>query len=113
MTAFLSPERHPARNVGNDPYHPHGARNIVTENRDDVMAMLASLDRASQQYAEGKVFLAKSPLRSKPWIAGAMKTLGLIDERPSPNGACAVVLTPRGREQVSIARAHGWIGDAA
>lgn len=113
MTAFLSPERHPARNVGNDPYHPYGARNIVTENRDDVMAMLASLARASQQYAEGKVFLAKSPLRSKPWIAGAMKTLGLIDERPSPNGSCAVVLTPRGREQVSIACAKGWIGEAA
>ena len=44
--------------------------------------------------------LAKSPLRSKPYVAGAMKTLGFVEERPTANGACAIVLTPKAITQM-------------
>lgn len=100
-TEYLIPENHNGSAHFDDPYTAKGARRIMARFRDDVIDMLDHMMKERRRYEEGKTFLAKSPLRSKPWVAAAMKTLGLVEEVPSPNGACALVLTERALEQIN------------
>ena len=100
MTEFLTPERHRAAGHYHDPYTVSGARSILRRFRDDVIDMLDDMEANRQRFKDGKTMLAKSPLRSKPYVAGAMKTLGLVEERPTENGSCALVLTPKAISQI-------------
>lgn len=100
MREFLVPNQ-PSRSPAMDPYTERGARNIVREYRDDVVAMLRAMDRNRREFDAGKTFLAKSPLARKIWVAAAMKTLGLVEEQPSPNGSCALVLTDSAIRQMA------------
>lgn len=106
---ILIPENHDASRHYHDPYTERGARSVLRRFRDDLLEMLAQMERDSSEYDGGKTFLAKSPLRRKPFVAAAMKTMGWVEERPSPNGACALVLTERGWRQIENARAMGWL----
>ena len=101
MTEFLTPERHNAKGHFHDPYTVSGARSILRRFKDDVIAMLDEMDANRQLFEDGKTMLAKSPLRSKPYVAGAMKTRGLIAERPTANGSCALVLTEKAISQMA------------
>lgn len=108
---ILVPENHNSSEHLHDPYTDEGARIILKRFRDDLLAMLWEMEKNHELYADsaGKTFLAQSPLRSKPFVAAAMKTLGLVLERPSENGACALVLTQKGHRQVLYARDKGLI----
>ncbi len=106
MTEFLTPERHNASGHYHDPYTASGARSILRRFRDDVIDMLDEMDRNRERYEEGKTMLAQSPLRSKPYVAGAMKTLGLIAERPTENGSCALVLTQKAIDQIDALKKY-------
>lgn len=104
---FLTPDRHNASGHYHDPYTVAGARSILRRFRSDVIAMLNEMDADRQRYGpEAKTMLAQSPLRSKPYVAGAMKTMGLIEERPTPNGACAVILTQKAIDQIANLRKY-------
>lgn len=101
MTEFLVPDTH--QTAGShyfDPYTPSGARSIMRRFRDDVIEMLRVMKENHDLYDAGKTFLNQSPLKKKIWVAAAMKTSGLIEERPSPNGACALVLTQKALEDM-------------
>lgn len=100
MPEFLTPERHNAKGHFHDPYTVSGARSILRRFKDDVINMLDVMEENRAIYEGGKTMLAKSPLRSKPYVAGAMKTLGLVEERPTENGSCALVLTPKAISQI-------------
>jgi hypothetical protein len=100
MTEFLTPDRHDASRHYHDPYTTSGARSILRRFRNDVINMLDVMEQNRAIYEGGKTMLAKSPLRSKPYVAGAMKTLGLVEERPTENGSCALVLTPKAISQI-------------
>ena len=91
-TPFLVPSPDRTAHRDWDPYTVHGANNIFRRHREDIIEMLEAIADEPRD----RLFLATSPLRRKPWIAGAMVTLGLIVEKPSPNGACAVAMTPNG-----------------
>ena len=110
MKEFLVP---PVTNNGtphfDSPYDFEGAQSILRRFPDDLMAMFASMHHNETCYADGRTFLAKSPLRRKIYVAAAMKTLGLIREEPSDNGACTLILTPGGRKRVREALAAGLI----
>lgn len=102
---FLSPDRHDASKHYHDPYTTSGARTILRRFSADVIAMLDAMIESNRKYGEGaKTFLAQSPLRSRVYVAAAMKTLGLVSEVPSPNGACALVLTERAIKQIEDLR---------
>ncbi|RNF35070.1 hypothetical protein [Paracoccus methylarcula] len=109
MTEFLTPARHDASKHYHDPYTESGARSVLRRFRAEMLQMLALMARNSAEFQAGKTFLAQSPLRRKPHVAAAMKTLGWVEEVPSANGACALVLTDRGHRQIANARAMGWM----
>ena len=100
MTEFLTAERHNASAHYHNPYTAAGARSILRRFSADVIAMLDVMEENRARFDDGKTMLAKSPLRSKPYVAGAMKTLGFVEERPTANGACAIVLTPKAITQM-------------
>ena len=108
---ILIPENHNGSRPLHDPYPERGARSVLRRFRDDLLLMLLEMERNAENFSQsgGKTFLAQSPLRRKPYVAAAMKTMGWVEERPSPNGACALVLTKRGRQQIANARAMGWM----
>lgn len=81
-----------------DPYTESGARSIIRRFQNDVKDMLKHMLDIEAQYAEGKAMLSRSPLRKKVWVAGAMKTLGLIEEHDTKTGACALTLKQDGRD---------------
>jgi len=83
-----------------DPYTVPGARSIMRRFNHDVIAMLDHMEANRQRYDDGKTMLAKSPLAKKIWIAGAMKTLGLIAEHSTATGACALTLTEKAIAQM-------------
>jgi hypothetical protein len=101
VAEFLTPERHNASGHYHDPYTTSGARSILRRFKDDVIAMLDDMDANRQLFDDGKTMLAKSPLRSKVHVAAAMKTMGLIEERPTQNGSCALVLTEKAIRQMA------------
>jgi len=102
MTEFLTPDRHNASGHYHDPYTVSGARSILRRFKDDVIDMLDKMEADRGRYGpEAKTMLSQSPLRSKPYIAGAMKTLGLIEERPTQNGSCSLVLTQKAIDQIA------------
>ena len=100
MQEYLTPARHNAQGYMHDPYTASGARSILRRFRDDVINMLDEMDANRQLFDHGKTMLAKSPLRSKPYVAAAMKTLGLVDEQPTATGACGLVLTEKAISQI-------------
>lgn len=101
MSEFLIPENHRQRPGERfNPYEESGARSIVRQFKDDVKAMLAEMMRNREEFEEGKTMLAHSPLARKVWVAASMKTLGLVEERPTRNGACALVLTQKALDQM-------------
>lgn len=73
----------------------------------DVIAMLDHMEANRQRYDDGKTMLAKSPLAKKIWIAGAMKTLGLIAEHSTATGACALTLTEKAIAQMENIKRFG------
>jgi hypothetical protein len=101
MAEFLTPERHNASGHYHDPYTVSGARSILRRFKDDVIAMLDEMEANRVRYEDGKTMLSKSPLRSKVHVAAAMKTMGLIAERPTENGSCALVLTDKAISQIA------------
>ena len=100
MNEFLTADRHDASRYYDNPYTEDGAREIVRRFRDDVIEMLDEMDLKRRSFQDGKTMLSRSPLKSKPYVAAAMKTLGLVEERPTPNGTCALVLTPKAIAQM-------------
>lgn len=106
MTEFLVPNSKTGQEHYHDPYTESGARSIVRRFRSDVVAMLDEMMANAGKFEGGKTFLAHSPLRRKPWVAGAMKTLGLVAEVPSPNGACALILTHKAIDQLAALRKY-------
>lgn len=106
MTEFLVPNAKTGQGHYHDPYTQAGARSIVRRFRLDVLAMLDEMEDNSTKFDGGKTFLARSTLRKKPWVAGAMKTLGLVAEVPSPNGACALILTQKALDQLAALRKY-------
>ena len=90
-----------------DPYTVPGARSIMRRFNHDVIAMLDHMEANRQRYDDGKTMLAKSPLAKKIWIAGAMKTLGLIAEHSTANGACALTLTEKAIAQMENIKRFG------
>lgn len=104
---FLTPDRHSASGHYHDPYTVSGARSILRRFRMDVIAMLDEMQADRDRYGpEAKTMLAQSPLRSKPYVAAAMKTMGLVEERPTPNGTCALVLTQKAIDQIAALRKY-------
>ncbi len=101
MAEFLTPDRHNASGHYHDPYTVSGARSILRRFKDDVIAMLDEMEANRVRYEDGKTMLSKSPLRSKPYVAAAMKTMGLVEERPTENGSCALVLTEKAIRQIA------------
>lgn len=102
MPLYLIPENHDGSNHLHNPYEMRGARPILRRFRDDVIEMLRDMEKQEGIFAPGaKTFLAQSPLRSKPWVAAAMKTVGLVDEVETRSGACAIVLTTKGRSSIA------------
>lgn len=63
-------------------------------------------ERHRARYEDGKTMLAQSPLRSKVYVAAAMKTMGLVEERPTANGTCALVLTQKAIDQIAALRRY-------
>lgn len=114
MTEFLVPNNKTGQGYYHDPYTEAGARSIVRRFKTEVIEMLDYMVQVRELYADspspdgvgGKAFLAQSPLRKKPWVAGAMKTLGLVTEVPSPNGACALILTQKAIDQLNALRKY-------
>ena len=104
MTEFLTPDRHSAAGHYHNPYTVSGARSILRRFRDDVIDMLDEMEANRARYEDGKTMLANSPLRSKPYVAAAMTTMGLVEERPTPNGTCALVLTQKAIDQIAALR---------
>lgn len=104
---FLIPENH-TKPEGHyfDPYSSPGARSILRRFRDDVIEMLEFMLDECTRYPEGKVMLNQSPLRKKVWVAAAMKTLGLVEERPTSNGTCGLVLTNKAIDQMAALRKY-------
>lgn len=105
-TEFLTPERQTVTGHMHNPYTDSGARSILRRFRDDVIDMLEFMFREQDNWEAGKAFLSQSPLARKVWVAAAMKTLGLLEERPSPNGSCAVILTEKAIQQYSSLRKY-------
>lgn len=103
---FLSPDRHDASRHQHDPYTVAGARSILRRFRDDVIAMLDEMERNRAKFSDGKTMLAHSPLRSKVYVAAAMKTLGLIEETETHGGACALLLTEKAIAQIDALRRY-------
>lgn len=103
---FLTPERHNASGHYHDPYTVSGARSILRRFKDDVIAMLDDMEANRLLFEDGKTMLSKSPLRSKPHVAAAMKTMGLVEERPTENGSCALVLTQKAIDQIAALRKY-------
>ena len=99
MEYFLDPNRH--NNVGHmhDPYTVAGARSIARRFSSDMKDMLYVMRENHDKYEAGKTMLSQSPLARKVWVAAAMKTLGLVEEHPTANGACALTLTEKALAQ--------------
>ena len=111
MPEFLVPVAKTDHKHFHDPYTQAGARSVLRRFRDDMMLMFQHMLEQEELFKDegGKTFLAKSPLRRKVYVAAAMKTLGLIREGSSSNGACTLKLTERGYEQIENAKAMGWM----
>ena len=111
---FLVPNSSTGSGHYHDPYTVSGARSILRRFKLEAVEMLDYMvqvrdlykDSPSPDGVSGKTFLAQSPLRRKPWVAGAMKTLGLVVEVPSPNGACALLLTQKAIDQLEALRKY-------
>ena len=99
---FLIPENAPRQRPSHDPYTKRGSANVIRDNRAAVIEMLRFMEDAEPR----ETFLALSPCRKAPWLAAAMKTSGLIDEDPSENGACRLVLAEDGRRALAGLRAR-------
>lgn len=107
MAEFLTPERHSAAGHYHDPYTVSGAKSILRRFRDDVIDMLDEMEANRAKYGtDATTMLAKSPLRSKVYVAAAMKTMGLVAERPTPNGTCALILTQKAIDQIAALRKY-------
>jgi hypothetical protein len=112
MTEFLVPNARTDSRHYHDPYTQAGARSILRRFKPEAVAMLEYMLQVRDLYKDspspdgvgGKAFLAQSPLRRKPWVAGALKTLGFVVEVPSPNGACALILTQKAIDQLDALR---------
>lgn len=81
-----------------DPYTERGARSIIRRFQDDVKDMLRYMLQQEANFESGRAMLAHSPLARKIWVAGAMKTLELVEEHETRGGACALTITKRGRD---------------
>lgn len=103
---FLTPERHNASSHYHDPYTTSGARSILRRFKTDVILMLDAMEANRARYQCGKTFLSKSPLSRKIHVAAAMKTMGLVEERPTPNGSCALALTDKAITQIENLRRY-------
>ncbi len=90
-----------------DPYTQAGARSIMRRFNHDVIAMLDHMEANRQRFKDGRTMLATSPLAKKIWVAGAMKTLGLIAEHSTSNGACALTLTEKAIAQMANIKRFG------
>lgn len=86
-----------------NPYTKAGARNVARKFKDTVQAMVVYADERQAQYKEGWAFLAYSPLKSKPYVAAAMITLGLLEQGVGENGACKLRLTDLARKHLEAA----------
>ena len=107
MKEFLVPDNHTSAGQHmHDPYTLSGARSVLRRFSDDVKDMLQVMYLNHEQFDAGKTFLKASPLRHKVWVAAAMKTYGWIEERPSPNGSCALVLTEKALKQMDQIMKH-------
>ncbi len=106
MTEILVPSQTKGDHY-HDPYTVPGARSIIRRFNHDVIAMLDHMESNRQRYDDGKTMLAKSPLAKKIWIAGAMKTLGLIAEHSTATGACALTLTEKAIAQMENIKRFG------
>lgn len=104
---FLTPHRHNMAAHYHNPYEEQGARSIIGRFRADVREMLIHMKENHDKYEEGRTFLATSPLRKKIWIAAAMKTLGLVSEHASDNGACVLTLTDKALDKFDALMSHG------
>lgn len=101
MQEFLVPENMPPGKHYHNPYEERGARSIMRRFSDDVIHMLDTMKENHEQYQAGKTMLSQSPLAQKVWVAAAMKTLGFVEEKPSKNGSCALVLTEKAISQMA------------
>jgi len=103
---FLVPKPSAHQHYHN-PYTQSGARSIMRRFNHDVIAMLDYMDFNRREYDDGRSMLANSPLKSKIYVAAAMKTLGLIDEHETTNGSCALTLTSKAVAQMENIRRFG------
>lgn len=103
---FLTPDSHDASRHYHNPYTTAGARSILRRFRDDVINMLEEMEKNHHQFEGGKTLLAHSPLRSKIFVAAAMKTAGFVEEHPTKNGACGLVLTEKAIRQINDLRKY-------
>lgn len=106
MKEYLTPENHNASSHYHNPYTVSGARSILRRFNHETIAMLDHMFLNHERYDEGKTMLATSPLRSRPYVAAAMKTLGLVEERPTASGACALILTEKALRQLEDLRKY-------
>lgn len=101
MTEFLVPETHKAGGSYFDPYTKEGAKRLIVRHRDDVIDMLDEMEANRKKWDGGKTMLSQSCLRSKVYIAAAMKTMGWIEERSTATGACGLILTDKAIAQMT------------
>ena len=101
MNEYLTAENHQSNHSHNDPYTPEGAARILSRFRFDVIDMLDEMEINRKKWDNGKTMLARCCLRSKPYVAAAMKTVGWVEEIPTATGACALVLTNKAIAQMA------------
>lgn len=97
------------RDPRRSPYTDGGSQWVIREFRDEVLLFLEQMHDNHVTYKEGVTYLHKSCLRNRAFIAGALKTQGLVAEDVSEHGSCMLTLTEKGIRAVEALIAKGHI----
>lgn len=92
---YLVESKHDPSKHQYNPYNHDHALYLLDKCRDWAWDMLDHMYEIHRSFEKGETSLAKSPLRSKPWLAAALVTAGYIKEVTKPGRSCTLRLTEK------------------
>ena len=99
MSKILVPPSQEEVDYEFSPYNPNGAKIIIKRYKEDVLNLFQYSIHIFEQYGNHQMFLKKSPIRKRIYLAAALVTAGLLEEREPISGNCIFSLTEKGFEQ--------------
>jgi hypothetical protein len=81
-----------------NPYDPDDAQYLADRCQGWCWDMMDYMWENHKAFAKGQTILGNSPLRTRPWLAAALKTLDYVAEVTEEGQPCTLVLTKKGLE---------------